>query len=546
MSMFPQPVPDIPEDTATIARKVFRKGNPYLIMRDELGTFFVDDQFEDLYPADGQPAFSPWRLALVTVMQFAENLSDRQTADAVRARIDWKYALSLSLDDEGFDHSILCEFRQRLLSNDSSERLLNTMLEAFKERKLLKSRGKQRTDATHVLSANRLLNRLELIGETLHYALNQIATVEPDWLKAWTPPIWFDRYGRSFNEYRLPSEDSERETLAVTIGIDGMTLLNTIYNSMDTPKKLKYLYAIEVLRQVWLQNYWVDDDQVNWRKVKDLPPCSIRLQSPYETDARYATKRTVAWVGYKAHLTETCDEDVPHLITHIETTQATTQDVEVVRDIHHDLDQLDCLPAQHIVDMGYSSAGLFIDSQQDYQIDLITPVRDDRSWQFRQKTGFDVAQFEIDWTNKQATCPMGKISSSWTSCPPRQGHEVIYIKFRAPDCRECTAKAACTKAQRRTIAVQTQEIHEFLKQKRLFQETQDFRDLYRQRASVEGTISQAAWVLGMRRSRYRGIEKTHLQNVLTATAINLTRVVNWLTDQPLAETRTSRFAALAA
>lgn len=297
MSMFPQSVPDIPEDTASIARKVFRKGNPYLIMRDELGAFFVDDQFQDLYPADGQPAFSPWRLALVCIMQFAENLSDRQAADAVRARIDWKYALSLPLDDEGFDHSILCEFRQRLLSNDSSECLLNTMLQAFKERKLLKSRGKQRTDATHVLSANRLLNRLELIGETLHHALNQIATVEPDWLKAWVPPIWFDRYGRSFNEYRLPREDSERETLAVTIGIDGMNLLNTIYNGMDTPKELKYLHAIEILRQVWLQNYWIDDDQVNWRKVKDLPPCSIRLQSPYETDARYATKRTVAWVG---------------------------------------------------------------------------------------------------------------------------------------------------------------------------------------------------------------------------------------------------------
>jgi len=468
MSMFPQSVPAIPENTATIARKVFRKGNPYLIMRDELGTFFIDDRFEDLYPTDGQPAFSPWRLALVTVMQFAENLSDRQAADAVRARIDWKYALSLPLDDEGFDYSILCEFRQRLLSSDRSERLLNTMLEVFKERKLLKSRGKQRTDATHVLSANRLLNRLELIGETLHYALNQIATLEPDWLKAWTPPIWFDRYGRSFNEYRLPREESERETLAVTIGIDGMSLLKAIYTGIDTPEELKSLHAVEVLRQVWFQNYWIDDDQVAWRKVKDLPPCSIRLQSPYETDARYATKRTVAWVGYKAHLTETCDEERPHLITHIETTPATIQDVEVVRDIHHDLEQLDCLPAQHIADMGYSSAGLFIDSQQDYQIDLITPVRDDRSWQFRQQTGFDVAQFEIDWEKKQTTCPMGKVSSSWTHCPPRQGHEVIYIKFRAPDCRECTAKSACTKAQRRTIAVQTQEIHDFLKQKRAF------------------------------------------------------------------------------
>jgi transposase len=446
-------------------------------MLDELGTFFEDDQFQDLYPADGQPAFSPWRLALVCVMQFAENLSDRQAANAVRARIDWKYALSLALDDEGFDHSILCEFRQRLLASTEGERLLNTMLQIFKERKLLKPRGKQRTDATHVLSANRSLNRLELVGETLHHALNQVATHAPEWLKEWVSPLWFDRYGRSFNEYRLPTKDSERDALAITIGIDGIHLLDVVCNNPDAPSNLRHLNAIEILRQIWIQQYWIDNGQICWRAAKDLSPCGIRLQSPYETDARYATKRSVTWVGYKAHLTETCDENTPHLITHVETTASTVQDVEVVNDIHSDLKQLGCLPDQHIADMGYNSAGLFIDSQKNYQIDLITPVRDDRSWQFREGTGFDVAQFEIDWEKKQATCPMGKVSSSWTPCPPRRGHDVIYIKFRAPDCCECEAKPVCTKAKRRTISVQTKEIHEFLKQKRAFQQTQDFRDL---------------------------------------------------------------------
>lgn len=204
--------------------------------------------------------------------------------------------------------------------------------------------------------------------------------------------------------------------------------------------------------------YWVNDDQVCWRSAKDLPPCGIRLQSPYETEACYATKGKVAWVGYKVHLTETCDADTPHLITHVETTASTVQDVEVVDAIHRDLDRLDCLPDQHIADMGYSSAGLFVDSQQHYEVDLISPVRDDRSWQFREVTGFDVAQFAIDWEKQQATCPMGKVSSSWTPCPPRQGHAVIFIKFRTPDCQACAAKSACTKAKRRTISVQTEEI----------------------------------------------------------------------------------------
>jgi len=352
--MSPKPIPDVPKETAKIARKVFRKGNPYLLMRDKLGTFFEDDQFQDLYPVDGQPAFSPWRLALVCVMQYAENLTDRQAADAVRARIDWKYALSLPLEDEGFDFSVLCEFRQRLLASDDSERLLNTMLITFKDEKLLKARGKQRTDATHVLASNRLLNRMEQVGETLHCALNQVAIHAPGWLKSWVPTDWFDQYGRSFNEYRLPTEDRERDVLALTIGLDGMMLLQSIYHP-DAPPPLRMLPAVDVLRRTWIQQYWMNDGQLCWRESKDLPPCHLRLQSPYETDARYCTKRSVAWVGYKAHLTETCDDESPNLITHVETTASTVQDVEVVDKIHSDLDQIGCLPEQHIADMGYSS-----------------------------------------------------------------------------------------------------------------------------------------------------------------------------------------------
>jgi transposase len=160
MSLQAQSIPRIPKATAQIARRAFRKGNVYMQMRDVLGSFFTDDQFTDLYPVDGQPAYAPWRLALVSVMQFAENLSDRQAADAVRARIDWKYALSLELTDAGFDFSVLSEFRDRLLAHDASERLLNTMLEQFIQAGLLSSGGKQRTDSTHVLASVRDLQQI--------------------------------------------------------------------------------------------------------------------------------------------------------------------------------------------------------------------------------------------------------------------------------------------------------------------------------------------------------------------------------------------------
>jgi transposase len=114
MSLHLRRVPPVPEETARIARAAFPQGNIYIRLRDELGPIYEDEAFTNLFAIRGRPAEAPWRLALVTVMQFAENLSDRQAADAVRSRIDWKYALSLELTDPGFDHTVLCEFRGRL------------------------------------------------------------------------------------------------------------------------------------------------------------------------------------------------------------------------------------------------------------------------------------------------------------------------------------------------------------------------------------------------------------------------------------------------
>jgi transposase len=203
MSLKPSTIPQVPEETARIARAAFPKGNIYVAMRDHLGTFYRDKDFADLFPKCGQPALTPWRLALVTVMQYVENLSDRQAAEAVRARIDWKYALSLELTDQGFDYSVLSEFRKRLVETDAAQRLLDLMLVQFRTVGLLKARGRQRTDSTAVLSRVKALTRLELVGETLRTALNALALVAADWLRAQVDSTWFERYGTRVEEYRL-------------------------------------------------------------------------------------------------------------------------------------------------------------------------------------------------------------------------------------------------------------------------------------------------------------------------------------------------------
>src|SRR5947209_14078744 len=228
MSLKPQEVNPIPEETIRVAHAAFPKGNALMRLRDLLGPIYTDAQFTAFFPHDGQPALSPGRLALVSVLQFAEGLSDRQAADAVRNQIVWKYVLALSLDDAGFDASVLSEFRSRLLAGGAEMQLFETLLVLLREQGFLKSRGKQRTDSTHVLAAVVTLNRLECVGETLRHALNVLATVAPDWLGAQVPSIWFERYARRFEEYRLPANKEDRYVLAEQIGADGRQLLHLI------------------------------------------------------------------------------------------------------------------------------------------------------------------------------------------------------------------------------------------------------------------------------------------------------------------------------
>src|SRR5262245_33968951 len=225
----PMPIEPVPPETARVARAAFPKGSRYLRVADELETLFTDDTFLALFPTHGQPAWPPWQLALVTILQFAEGLSDRRAVHAVRSRIDWKYVLRLELTDPGFDASVLSEFRARLLDGEAERLLLDRLLDWCLGRQLLKVRGRQRTDSTHVLAKVRALNRLEVVGETMRHALDTLATAAPDWLRPRTRPDWADRYGRRLEDKRLPTSKEAREAQAVAIGTDGFALLGAIY-----------------------------------------------------------------------------------------------------------------------------------------------------------------------------------------------------------------------------------------------------------------------------------------------------------------------------
>jgi transposase len=514
-------------------------------MRDAFGALYTDETFAPLFSRRGQPAEAPGRLALVTVMQFAEGLSDRQAADAVRSRIDWKYALALKLTDPGFDASVLSEFRGRLLAGQAEQVLLETLLTRFREAGLLKPRGRQRTDSTHVLAAIQMLNRLECVGETMRHALNTLAIGAPDWLRECMPADWYERYGHRFEEYRLPPGRPERYALAETIGADGFHLL-PLLDEDSAPRWLREVPAVEVLRRVWGQQFGVPGEPVRWRTAAAWPPSAELICSPYEAEARYSRKRSTEWTGYKVHVTETCDAERPQLLTDVQTTPAPTADFDMPPTLQADLATRELVPSEHLVDAGYMSADPLVSSQQRHDMTLFGPVSPEVSWQAHAQQGFDVASLVIDWDAHTATCPQGRKSVLWVPGQDRHGHDVVHMRFARTDCAACAVRDQCPHAssQPRMLTVRMRAQHEALQAARQRQTTDEFQQTYAIRAGVEGTISQGVRIGDLRRSRYLGLAKTHLQHLMTAAAVNLLRVAAWLAERPRTQTRPSPLRAL--
>lgn len=549
MSLHARRLDDVPADTYEVAWAAYPKGHPYMRLRDELGALFPDELFGDLFSLSGQSAESPGRLTLVLVLQQMERLSDRDAADAVRGHIEWKYLLGLPLHDAGFDYSRLSAFRARLLAGGAEERAFDWLLTVCRERGLLKARGRQRTDATRVLSAARDLDRLECVAETLRHVLEVLAEVAPGWLSGWLErePEWVERYGRPLDSYRLAPDAAVRQAWQQQVGQDGLALLARV-EAPDAPAYLREVEAVQVLRQVWEQQYQRQDGLLRWRSAAELPPAEQEIRSPYDVQARYASKRGVGWDGYKVHFTETCDAATPHLITHVTTTPATTPDVAALPEVHDQLAAHDRLPAEHLVDEGYADAAEVLRAAQQYQVQVVGKVRQDTSPQAQQAQGYDQTHFQIDWQQQQVRCPQGQLSR-----PRRESHDAFgnpryTAKFAPRVCQACEVRAACTQAVRggRTITLPPRATYETLHAQRAYQQTPEFHAQYQARAGIEGTLSQGVNALGLRVSRYFGQAKTHLQHLFTATAINFARLADWFADVPRATTRTSRLTRLAA
>ncbi len=514
-------------------------------LRDHLGEVFNDALFADAFPGRGAPAQSPAVLALVTVLQFTENLTDRQAADASRDRLSWKYALGTELSDAGFDFSALSKFRARLVGH-------------CREAGLIKAGGKQRTDSTHVIRAVRDLNRTELAGESVRAALEALAVAAPSWLAGVIDVAEFaERYGPRIEGWTMPRSKTKRDRLAQVFGQDALALCRAAWSD-TAPVWVREIEAVALLRQVLVQNSTIRADARGREVIKKrdaddegVPPGHIRLASPYDPDARWSAKGDeVFWTGYKVHLTETCDIQaeaevgVPRLITDVHTTTATVPDVKTTVPIQQNLAERQVAPGEHYLDSGYPSVDLVVEAAG-RGISMVTPLLVDHSPQAKAAEGFDKSAFRIDWKARQVRCPQGATSAGWYPVT-RHGRDAIVIDFARADCRPCPSRTACTTSDRgtRMLTLRPRELHERTTAARAEQHTKSWRTKYALRAGIEGTVNQALDVTGIRRARYRGLPKVTLQHAFSATALNIVRLDAWWTTDPLRKPSTSRLERL--
>jgi transposase len=288
-------------------------------------TRFSDDAFLARFPTHGHPALPPWRLALVTRLPCAEGLSARHAADAVRRRLDWNDGRRLERTAPGGDASVLSACRTRLIAGAAEYLLFETGLSWCRDRHLVTARGRQRTDSTHMLAAVRALNRLEVVGDTRRHALPTLAVVAPGWWRAVRHPAWRDRDTRRAEAARLPTTHAARAALALTMGHEGWRVLAAI-DPAAAPFWRRAVPAVAILRRVWRQHDGWDGTPRHGREADHMPPAAPCLSSPAAPAAPDARTHTTPWVGDQVHLTDTCDDDLPPLITNVATAIGPTSD----------------------------------------------------------------------------------------------------------------------------------------------------------------------------------------------------------------------------
>jgi transposase len=453
----------------------------------------TEERFAPLYSERGRGAISPLLLALVTVFQMLEKVPDRAAARYVVTRFDWKYALHLPLGYTGFHFTDLSAFRERLLQHGQERWLFDYLIEQLKARGLLKARGKVRTDATHVVALMNRLSQLELVRESLRTTLEALDEVAPDWVSEMVPEAFSESYAQRQNDYRL----SERQIMEQLrrAGHDGYWLLAQIDRGASAV--VRALSEVQVLRTVLEQQFPQGPEQGPTAK---RPGGRGVIETPHEPQVRGGKKGSKSWLGYKAQVTESCDEELPPLIVDVEATEAMEYDGAALPAVQERLAQRGLRPTEQYVDQNYTSGENLAHSAQQ-GIRLMGRPQEDHG----APEGYRQADFQIDEERREARCPHGQRNVVWSEQPAGEGLlPRVQIRFAGSTCRACPAFGQCTRSPQGR-AVVLNPYRAWIRAGREQARTEAFRLAFRRRSPIEGTLSELVRGHGLRFSRYRGL-----------------------------------------
>ncbi len=521
-----EPFPkNIPEETRVVGEKLLAENSVYRLIGQQGDEMIRDADFEDMYSVEGRPGINPIVLAYVTVFQFLEKLPDRKAAEMAVWRMDWKYALRQELTWLGFHYSDLCNFRKRLLNNQQEMLIFEQVVGYLREKGHIKAKGKQRTDATHILGRVMHLSRLELVQETIRLAVGALINADAPWSLYHLPSTFVESHSARRDDYGL-SKTKVKEKMQKA-GEAGYWLMERV--EQHGKAALKELSEMQNLKRVLEEQFsWSDDEN----RPKARPNKEMKgdiLQTPHDPAVRYGSKRGQGWQGYKLQVSETIEEEgetqPARFITDIEVTPANESDQAALEALQERLIEREVAPTEQYVDQGYMS-GEHIHTSREKGIDLRGYVPGGGS---QKEEGFRLADFIVDIDKQQAICPAGKKSVRWTEVTPGTPKNVAYRASFGEQCRACPffASGQCTTnpAGRR---LDINRYHDELQARRLESKSKAFQLEMNQRNGVEGTISELVRAHGARHSRYRGLAKNQLQASFIGAATNLKRLAKTL------------------
>ena len=507
--------------SAHIVMKDFLKpSDPMQMFSKELFPIFNDESFEDCYSDVGRNGRSPSFLAMVTLLQWKESLSDDETVKAVNTRLDWKIALHLEVAAKDiFEASTLCVFRKRLIENDKMCIIFDTLLNQIKKKGFIRDHAKQRIDATHVVKHLNRISTTDLLYRAVKWVVIEIGKADPEYYNKIIPDDIQERYSKDFSSFGLSKE--KRGDRQAEIVEDGFRIKRIIQdNPAETLKELKQLVIMETIfsENVIIRIKEVGDKE--FIEVEEIVTPKQTIFTPDDPTLKLGKKGKTSWVGEKWHVVETAEKGEVNFIVGMIQQAANENDNKILPKLKEMNDEMGLKPDKTYADTNYISRTAIMEFEERGER-LMGYVQKDTS---AKPEGFKLEDFKIDMDTLTAICPKG-IKSEKHIKNGGSNHSIIFPKN---ECMVCSFFKDCVTGKQKKRVLVVGKGYGYFRKRRDEQKTAEFKSEMSVRAQVEGTISESVRFHGLRKIKYKGTEGRQFQYLMTGAAVNFKRYIKKL------------------